>query len=80
MHYYVHDQQIDANQLREYLKSPGFFGSCYRKYVFHALTLFDNILIFLLILAPTQADIGKNVARFVVFCTRQRNGKSRGGD
>ena len=36
--------------------------------------------LFLLNLVPTQADIGKNVARFVPFWTRQRNGKSRGGD
>ena len=43
MHYYVQYQEIDANQLKEYLENPGFFGSCYCKYVFHALTLFDNI-------------------------------------
>ena len=79
----VKGQQIDANKLQRYLSSSGFFGSYYRKYdfmYFHALILFDNIYLFLLNLAPTQADIGQNVARFVPFWARQRNGKSRAGD
>ena len=62
----VKDQQIDANKLQGYLSSSGFFGSCYCKYdflYFHALILY----LFLLNLAPTQADIGQNVARFVPF-------------
>ena len=34
IHYYVKDQQIDANKLQGYLSTSGFFGSYHRKYDF----------------------------------------------
>ena len=47
MHFYVKDQQIDANKLQGYLSSSGFFESCYRKYDFMYFMHWFGLIIFI---------------------------------